>query len=98
MATTRATPRRSNDSRIFILRPQNTLNITDRVRDRQLADAIANSGLIKIVNRARKPRFKIKELIPERKTVQIRKNGQVVKNINVNRKSYYFDGVKAKCY
>ena len=98
MARTKTTPRRGNDSRIFVPRPQNTLNITDRVRDRQLTDITANSGQIKIVNRNIKPRFKIKKLILERKTVQIKKNGQVVKTINVNRKSYYFDGVKAKRY
>ena len=36
--------------------------------------------------------FKIKEILPEQKTVEIRKNGQIIKTINVRRKSRYFSG------
>ena len=97
MAKTKTTPKRGATP-IFIPRPQNTLNVTNRVRDRQLTDAIAKSTQLGIVNRTKKPRFKIKKLLPERKTAQIRKNGQVIKNINVHRKSYYFDGTKTKQY
>ena len=36
--------------------------------------------------------FKIKEILPEQKTVEIRKNGQIIKTINVRKKSRYFSG------
>ena len=36
--------------------------------------------------------FKIKQTLPEQKTVDITKNGQVLKTINVRRKSKYFSG------
>ena len=39
--------------------------------------------------------FKIKETLPEQRTVNITKNGQVVKTINVRRKSKYFTGNRA---
>ena len=71
MARTKVTPRqqrRSDEARIFVLRPQGGPNITDRVRDRQLTDAIAKSTQLKIVNRTKKPRFKIKKLLPQRNT------------------------------
>ena len=97
MAKTKTTHRRGAAS-IFIPRPQNTLNITDRIRDRQLSDAIAKSTQLRIVNRTEKPRFKIKKLLPQQKTVHIKKNGQVVKTIRVHRKSYHFNGNKAKQY
>ena len=101
MARTKVTPRRqrrSDEARIFVPRPQGGSNITDRVRNRQLNDAIAKSTQLKIVNRTKKPRFKIKKLLPERKTVQIKKDGRLVKIINVHRKSFYFNGTKAKQY
>ena len=34
--------------------------------------------------------FKIKEILPQQKTVNIKKDGQVIKTINVRRKSGYF--------
>ena len=36
--------------------------------------------------------FKIKQILPAQKTVNITKNGQVMKTINVRRKSKYFTG------
>ena len=36
--------------------------------------------------------FKIKVTLPEQRTVNIKKDGQVVKTINVRRKSRYFTG------
>ena len=36
--------------------------------------------------------FKIKKTLPEQRIVNITKNGQVVKTINVRRKSKYFTG------
>lgn len=36
--------------------------------------------------------FKVKEMLPEQKSVEIKKNGQVIKTINVRRKSRYFSG------
>ena len=93
MARIKTIPRRRDKARIFVPKPQGGPNITDRVRDRQLTDTIARSDQIKIANRTKKPRFKIKKLLPERKIVQIKKDGQVVKTINVHRKSYYFNGV-----
>ena len=36
--------------------------------------------------------FKIKEILPEQKTAEIRKNGQIINTINVRRKSRYFSG------
>ena len=98
MARIKVTSRRNNGPTIFVPRLQRGPNITDRVRDRQLTDTIAKSDQIKIVNRTKKPRFKIKKLLLKRKIVQIKKDGQVVKTINVHRKSYYFHGVKAKRY
>ena len=35
--------------------------------------------------------FKIKETSPEQNTVNITKNGQIIKTINVKRKSRYFN-------
>ena len=79
MARTKTTPRRGNKpTTVFVPRSQNTLNITDRIRDRQLKNQKVDSRV---------------ENCSDQK-----KNGQVVKTINVNRKSYYFDGVKAKRY
>ena len=98
MARTKATPRQDDRPTIFVPRPQGGPSIADRVRNRQLTDTIARSNQLKIVNRTKKPRFKIKKLIRERKIVQIKKDGQVVKTINVHRKSYCFNGVKAKRY
>ena len=83
MARTKVTPRRqrqSDEARIFVPRPQGGPNITDSVRDRQLTDAIAKSKQLKIVNKTRKPRFKIKKLLPQRKTVQIKKKWTGGKN------------------
>ena len=34
--------------------------------------------------------FKIKQTLPEQKTANIKKNGEVIKTINVKRKSKYF--------
>ena len=101
MARAKVTPRRQwrkDEARIFVPRPQGGPNITDRVRDRQLIDAIAKSTQLKIVNRTKKNRFKIKKLLPERKTVQIKKDGWLIKEINVHRKTFYFNGIKAKQY
>ena len=36
--------------------------------------------------------FKTKETLPEQWTVNIKKNGKVIKTINVRRKSKYFTG------
>ena len=36
--------------------------------------------------------FKIKQTLPAQKTVNITKNGQVLKTINVRKKSKYFSG------
>ena len=36
--------------------------------------------------------FKIKEALPEQWTVNITKNGQTIKTINVRKKSRYFNG------
>ena len=36
--------------------------------------------------------FKIKETLPEQKTANITKNGQIIKAINARRKSGYFNG------
>lgn len=36
--------------------------------------------------------LKIKVTLPEQKTVDIKKNGQIVKRINVRRKAKYFSG------
>ena len=98
MARTKTTPRRDGRPTIFVPRPHGGPNIADRVRSRQLTDTIARSNQIKIVSRTKKTRFKIKTLIRERKLVKIKKDGQVVETINVHRKSYCFNGVKAKRY
>ena len=108
MARTKVTARRNDGPKIFVPRPQGGPNIGqlragDKPWKRKLTDAIAKSDQIQIVNKTRKkrmekPKFKIKKLLPEPKTVQIIKDGQTVKTINVNRKSYYFDGIKARRY
>ena len=36
--------------------------------------------------------FKIKEILPDPKTVDIKKNGEIIKKINLRRKSKYFSG------
>ena len=36
--------------------------------------------------------FKIKEILPQQKIIDIKKNGQIIKTINVRRKSRYFSG------
>ena len=36
--------------------------------------------------------FRIKEILPQQKAINIRKNGQIIKTINVGRKSWYFSG------
>ena len=81
MARTKVTPRRqrrSNEARIIVPGPQGGPNIPDRVRDRQLTDAIARSNQINIVNRTNKPRLKIKKLLPERKIVAIKIDGREI--------------------
>ena len=108
MARAKVTARWNDGPKIFVPRPQGGPNIRQlRARDkpwkRKLTDAIAKSNQIEIVNRTRKkrtekPKFKIKKLLPEPKTVQIKKDGQTVKTIYANRKSYYFDGIKARLY
>ena len=45
--------------------------------------------------KVRKP-FKIKLTLPEQKTVNIKKGGNVLKNIRVRRKSKYFTDKKAR--
>ena len=36
--------------------------------------------------------FKIKTLLPQALRVEVKKNGQVVRRVNVRRKSHYFTG------
>ena len=38
--------------------------------------------------------LKIKEILPQQKTVNIKKNGQIIKTIKMRRKSRYFPGRK----
>ena len=90
MARTKTIPRRNGGPIIFVPRPQGGLNITGSVRDRQLTDTIARSQQIKIVNRTKKSSFKIKKLLPERKIVQIKRDGQVVKTIKRSQKIVLF--------
>ena len=42
--------------------------------------------------------FKIKLTLPSQKTVNIKKNGQIVKSIDVRRKSKYFSGRSAMVF
>ena len=44
-----------------------------------------------IINR-RNNQFKIKNLLLETKDVQVKKNGQFIRTMNVRRKSIYFSG------
>ena len=55
---------------------------------RCLPVAVARSDYIQ---RTIRP-FKIKEILPQQKTVKIKKDGQVIKTSNVRRKSRYFSG------
>ena len=106
MARTKVPARRNDGPTIFVLRPQGGPTIRElraggKPWRKKLTDAIAKSNQIEIVNRTKKkrtekPKFKIKKLLSEPKTVQIKKDGQIIKTITANRKSYDFDGVKAK--
>ena len=108
MARTKTTPGRDDGRKIFAPRPQGGPNIRqlragDKPWKTRLTDTIAKSDQIQIVNRTKrkrmeKPKFKVKKLLPEPKTVQIKKDGQTVKTITANRKSCYFDGIKARRY
>ena len=103
MARTKTTPRRDDGPTIFVPRPQGGPNIRqlragDKPWKTRLTDTIAKSDQIQIVNRTKrkrmeKPKFKVKKLLPEPKTVQIKKDRQTVKTITANRKLYYFDGI-----
>ena len=42
--------------------------------------------------------FKIKITLPEQKTVDIKKNGNVIKTIRARRKTKYFSGRNAKAF
>ena len=56
------------------------------------------TDLLNIVGKNKKRKiypFKIKQFLPEQKAVNIKKNGQVIKTINVCRKSKYFSGRSA---
>ena len=44
-----------------------------------------------IMNR-RNNQFKIKKLLPETKRIQVKKNGQVLRTMNVRKKAIYFSG------
>ena len=44
-----------------------------------------------VMNR-RQSMFKIKTLLPKIKQVEVKKNNQVVRRMNVRRKSHYFSG------
>ena len=43
-------------------------------------------------------RFKIKTLLPEKKTVQIKKNGQVIRTVTVRRKTKKFTNRWARTF
>ena len=43
-------------------------------------------------------RFKIKTLLPEQKTVQIKKNGQVIRTVTVRRKTKKFSNRWARTF
>ena len=108
MARTNVPPRRKKGPKIFVPKPQGGPNIRElKARDkpwkRKLTDTIAKNNQIEIVNRTKrkrteKPKFKVKKLLLEPKTLQIKKDGQIVRIITANRKSCYFDGVKARRY
>ena len=42
--------------------------------------------------------FKIKLTLPQQKTVKKKKNGQIIKTINVRRKSKYFNGRSTRVF
>ena len=46
----------------------------------------------KQITRPRNKRFKLKKLLPQSKRIQVKKNGQIVRTMKVNRKAYYFNG------
>ena len=56
-----------------------------------------NKPGVKFRNRTVYP-FKIKQVLPEEKTVNITKNGQVIKTVNVRRKCKYFTGRKRSVF
>ena len=84
-------PRRNDGRTIFVPRPQRGPNIRQlraggKSWKTRLTDAIVKSDQIQIVNRTKrkrmeKPKFKVRKLLPEPKTVQIKKDGQTVKTI-----------------
>ena len=55
----------------------------------------------RVVVREKKSRiypFKIKPTLTERKSVKIKKNGELIKRINVRIKSHYFSGNSARVF
>ena len=56
---------------------------------------------VRVVAREKKKKiypFEIKLILLERKSANIKKNGQVIKTINVRRKSQYFKGNSARVF
>ena len=56
---------------------------------------------VRVVAREKKRRiypFEIKLILLEPKSANIKKNGQVIKTINVRRKSQYFNGNSARVF
>ena len=105
MIKTKVTPRQKNDGpTIFVPRPQAGPNIRglragEKPWKTKLTGTIAKSDQIQTVNRTKRKRTeKPTTRTKNKKDVQIKKDGQTLKTINVNRKSYYFDGVKARRY
>ena len=67
-----------------------------RLTVRRLRDtpsfAVAPGRGNKRLTRQRNKEFKIKKLLPEPITVDVKKNGQVIRNMRVHRKTIHFSG------
>ena len=46
----------------------------------------------KRITRKRKKEFKIKKLLPQLRTIQVKQNGQVIRTMKVHRKRVHFSG------
>ena len=72
-------------------------NVTPRRRERQLPSWLLRQNRRRQRTKRTYP-YKIKLTLPEQKTVDITKDGNVIKTIRVRRKSTYFNDKNARVF
>ena len=70
--------------------------VRTKVTVRRMPNAV--TGIARGLRGRRIYPYKIKLTLPEQKTVSIKKNGQIIKTINVRRKSKYFSTRSARMF